>query len=438
MFLDLSTPFSWGLTLFLWLLCSSRFVLFALLFKFFFRQHLIPRVVQLPLAWVSAVFLLPEFIPWRLSTFLWWSLPTVQFADCFGMLGLSFILLCCTELVIQGIFEKKRSLILSCLGLILLLYSYGIWRISSFSRNENESLRVLLVQSDLDPRTDFNPERRTVNKKVHQQITLNSMSEQKVDLVIWPESSVSEDFTSHSRKLLVSDPRHPFAGLDVPLLFGGQQRLSSDESALPRYHNTAFLLQPTGDMKMRYDKVELFPFGERIPLQNLLPFMKAFNPNPFEMIAGDTQQAVMLLTHAKRSVELLPTICYEDIIPDSLRYRISSDRAQVLVNLTNDAWFPHTRAQVQHHYLAVMRAIEFRRPLLRASVNGVTGVVHSTGRQEALASDTRGGLHTRVTSASSITWYALWGDWPIIFLCIGVLIISFWRAVKSRNSTPSF
>ena len=199
---------------------------------------------------------------------------------------------------------------------------------------------------------------------------------------------------------------------------------------LARYQNTAYLLESSGRMNMRYNKVHLFPFGERMPLQEVFPFMRLLNPHPFEMVPGQHTQAPMSVALENLTFEIVSSICYEDIIPDSLRLRLSQSTPQIIVNLTNDAWFPHTRAQVQHHYLALMRAIEFRRPLLRTSVNGITGVIESTGRQKILPSNTRASLFTETRPTSGFTWYALLGDWPLTIICILACLLHLRKSKK--------
>ena len=114
-FLDLSTFTSYLLAFTLWLLCSTRFVLFVLIYNVFSNRQLLPFPLRLPLAWMSATIFLPEFIPWRLGNLFWWDLSFVQFADCVGTLGMSFIVLFCSELIVRGLLQKKvRCYFSSC------------------------------------------------------------------------------------------------------------------------------------------------------------------------------------------------------------------------------------------------------------------------------------------------------------------------------------
>src|SRR5262245_56290200 len=138
--------------------------------------------------------------------------------------------------------------------------------------------------------------------------------------------------------------------------------------------NTAFFTDAKGRVLGRYHKQVLLAFGEYLPFAKVLslipgiPFADGFTPG-FGPIAF----------HLSRGARVAPLICYEDLMPDISRKFVSETRANVLVNLTNDAWYGKTVGPWQHLWLSQSRAIETRRSLLRVTNTGVTSLVNAKG-----------------------------------------------------------
>jgi apolipoprotein N-acyltransferase len=133
------------------------------------------------------------------------------------------------------------------------------------------------------------------------------------------------------------------------------------------------LLAPDGRTAAYYDKVILVPFGEYVPLQRLLFFVDRMVEGLAPFGSGDPPHALQL---DRRRLGVL--ICYEAIFP-SLARTLVADGADVLVNITNDAWFGATSAPYQHLAMASLRAVENRVPLLRAANTGISAVVRPDG-----------------------------------------------------------
>ena len=175
----------------------------------------------------------------------------------------------------------------------------------------------------------------------------------------------------------------------------------------------------------RYDKQHLVPFGEFIPLGfrwftdlmniPLGDFMRgARNPPSFEFAGA----------------RWAPNICYEDLYGDelALRFRDEARAPGAFVNLSNIAWFGDTIAVDQHLNISRMRALEFQRPMLRATNTGATAVIDHEGRVVAqLAPFTRGVLDAAVQARSGVTPYAWWGSrlglWPYLACAALVLLL---------------
>ena len=138
--------------------------------------------------------------------------------------------------------------------------------------------------------------------------------------------------------------------------------------------NTAFFTDANGKILGRYHKQVLLAFGEYLPFSRILSLLPAM---PFA--DGFTAGPGPVVFHLPRGVRIAPLICYEDLMPELSRKFVGETRANLLVNLTNDAWYGKSVGPWQHLRLAQSRAIETRRSLLRVTNTGVTSVVNAKG-----------------------------------------------------------
>jgi len=190
------------------------------------------------------------------------------------------------------------------------------------------------------------------------------------------------------------------------------------------YTNSALALGPD-EVAYRYDKLHLVPFGEFVP-----PFFQWFvrmMNMPLGDFAQDRPPAGVLKWQGQR---LLPQICYEDLFGEEMaRYFVKPEEAPtVFVNMSNLAWFGDTTAIPQHVAISRMRALEFQRPILRATNTGLTGLVDAKGEVTAsLPNFTRGALVLEFEGRSGLTpyayWTSHWGLAPLWWLCIAIVLI---------------
>ena len=136
--------------------------------------------------------------------------------------------------------------------------------------------------------------------------------------------------------------------------------------------NSAYLLGPDGEETGRYDKMHLLPFGEYVPLGDLLFFVKKLVPVIGTFIPGN-EPKIFEAGMGKFGV----LICFEAIFPRVVR-RMRG--AQFLVNITNDAWFGKTAASEQHLSMVAFRAVEFRMPIARSANTGISALIEPTGK----------------------------------------------------------
>jgi apolipoprotein N-acyltransferase len=152
-------------------------------------------------------------------------------------------------------------------------------------------------------------------------------------------------------------------------------------------------IDDTGQIVDAVDKVHLVPFGEYLPLSGLLERLgiEQFVAGPMDFSAGAARHAITV----PGGVKAVPFICYEVIFPQLVAVDVTS--GELIVNVTNDAWFGDTPGPYQHFRQAQVRAVENGIPLLRAANTGISAVVDPRGRiVDALAIDAKGILDVRV------------------------------------------
>lgn len=263
----------------------------------------------------------------------------------------------------------------------------------------------------------------------HRKLTAE-LRQKGVDFVVWSESSVTFAVPEE-----LGTKGHFFrdrfaASLGVPTIFGAVLfRVDPDRE---RWFNTAIATDSRGEVTGRYDKQFLLAFGEYLPLGETFPILYKWSPHSGRFSPGSSLDPVTLdVKGDKHKVSVL--ICYEDILPGFTNRAVAHADPDLLVNITNDAWFGDTTEPWEHLALAKFRAIEHRRYLVRSTNSGVSAVVDPTG---AVVTNTK----TFVADAqnASIRWLRGWtvyevlGDSPWYLVAIGMFFAAFRPRRKNR------
>jgi len=279
-------------------------------------------------------------------------------------------------------------------------------------------VRVGLIQGNVPQEEKWEASARLKILDAHVEATRRA-AEKGANLVVWPESSVPLPLTSEpAYRTLLEDLAR---ALDVDLLVGSVHYERHGEPEMLIF-NSAFLLRSTdasGDHQ-RYDKIHLVPFGEYVPLRRWL--------GPVEKLvveAGDFTPGGRIAVMRARRARLAAFVCFEAIFPSLVR-RFAREGAQILVNITNDAFLGDTAGPRQHLALAVFRAVENRRFLVRAANTGISAIVDDRGRILASAGyGTAAEIVRDVPLLKGRTLYARVGDvlaWACVILASASLI----------------
>jgi len=280
----------------------------------------------------------------------------------------------------QGLPREGRSLGIRFVLPVLLIVSvlaYNLWRYPQMKKalSQAPTISIGLMQGNIDQSEKWLPELQEKTVDTYLELSAEATSNQATDLLIWPETALPF-FPSESSLFQRVTAKFSLPG--GPSLLTGAPHFEVDpDSRKTNYFNSAFLIKPTpvvqGVALQRYDKEHLVPFGEYIPLQQYLP--KAM---PLVQTMGNFSPGQDSAPLIGEKAKLGVLICFESIFPEEARVRVSRG-ANILVNLTNDAWYGRSSAPFQQVPMAVLRAIENRRSLARAANTGISCLIDPLG-----------------------------------------------------------
>jgi apolipoprotein N-acyltransferase len=242
------------------------------------------------------------------------------------------------------------------------------------------------------------------------------------DFVVWPEAAYPFTLQRTSRQLPRGGPAIVQPGVRGPVLTGAILTGSQGK------YNSALVCGADGALSEPYDKMHLMWFGEAVPFADEIPWLRKAFARGVGLRAGERQIALQAAT-----ARVAVLNCLEDILPAAGREAMEV-HPNLLVNLTNDAWFAGTAESSYHFLLSRLRAIETRRDLLRAVNYGPTAWIDANGRiVSEISGDAPGVLHAEPALLEApITPYARWGEWPLLVaLGIGLTFSRAWMARRS-------
>ena len=255
------------------------------------------------------------------------------------------------------------------------------------------------------------------------------------DLIVWPEapSPFLENDPRFQKTIAAIAQSH-----QAPLIIGGLGADYSQDQQQWMDYNAAMVFAPDGNRVGRYEKIHLVPFGEYIPFQQYLTFAHKLTGRVSSFTRGTDRKTFRLNGHRYGVF-----ICYEAVFADEVRH-FAQLGAEVLVNISDDAWYGDTSAPWQHLNMARMRAIENRRWLLRDTNNGVTAAIDPYGRvRQSVPRHQVDALPAQYGFRDDITFYTAHGDifaWLCVLLSVIVLAWSLKSEIKqiaSRTAAPN-
>jgi apolipoprotein N-acyltransferase len=344
--------------------------------------------------------------PWAMIGHIFIDTPIAQAAAFFGAGGLT--------LLAVGIVAVPVALGTRWIGVpILVLFGVTLWGDDLRSPPYlAEPAIVRLVQPNAEQHLKWDPARARDHLDTLLELSRAQGTTRRPDLVVWPETSVPYLLNDNAALLQVIGA----AGLGAQVIIGIQRVETDPILNTVRGFNSMAVIAPAGDVSQIYDKHHLVPFGEYIPFGDLaydLFGLRAFASQQGAGYSAGPGAAVLDLGPALGNI--LPLICYEAVFAQDLRS--APQRADWILQITNDAWFGKLTGPWQHLAQARLRAIEQGLPLLRAANTGVSAVIDARGRVVAEIPLGLGAfVDAALPSALPPTLYARFGDLPLLLL----------------------
>lgn len=372
--------------------------------------------------------------PWALLGYSQYLvLPIIQIADITGVYGISFIIVFVNAAVSDVMIDRKRiAPPVAALVVAAAVVAYGMSRLDS--PHPDGKIRISVVQGNIEQDKKWDPAYQAEVISTYRRLTHSALQDEP-DLVIWPETATPFYFSGtgpeHGR--LTKDLEAFVRKTGVPLLFGSPT-YEIRPGRVVRLRNSAFLLSGAGNVEAVYHKLHLVPFGEYVPLRDILFFVDKMVQAIGDFEPGSSHTVMTVRTPSEKDVKIGAVICYEIIFPDLVR-RFVDRGASVITTITNDAWFGRTGAPYQHFSMAVLRAVENRVPIARAANTGISGFISPSGRiQKASAIFTETYLTDTLETGSEKTFYTQHGDLFAYACSIGVLsFLVFGKRVGIRS-----
>jgi apolipoprotein N-acyltransferase len=375
----------------------------------YLRSQGLESYVTAPLVWVTLEYIrgcLLSGFPWSYLAHSQHNFLTfIQIASVTGSYFLSFVLVAVSGIVAFVI--KKRTVPWPFVAFTALLFvltiAFGVNRLRVC---ENGNLNVAIVQGNMPQDVKWDADFKAYTISAYRDLSIRHGS--GAHLILWPETAMPFVFDQDPIKQSVLEV--PVA-VSSSLLFGTISRDSAD-----RYYNSVIAIGSDGKVLGTYNKVHLVPFGEFTPLREYFPFLANISVQIGDFFSGKSHKPI------RTDMGLIGIlICYEGVFPTITNETVGQG-ANVLVNMTNDAWFGRSSAAYQHLGFYVFRAVETDRWVLRSANTGISAIVDPQGHVRA-----RTGLFEKTVLTGqfamkhSQTFYVRHGDYFVLLVVLALL-----------------
>ena len=373
----------------------------------YFSRNLFPKGIAIylfPLFWITYEYL---YMITDLS-FPWLTLGSglapfnifIQIADIIGAVGISLLVIYINIFIAKAIQAKTlfpksfRINIALAIGVFILVMVYGVFRFSTFKISDKK-VKVGLIQPNLDPWGKWS------NTDLHDLASSYlDLSKQAVEkgakVIFWPETALPV-YLMDGGYNYVLDSIYSFLDKNKVSLITGMPDLiyykSGDKmpedvkySKAGNYYyatyNAVLLFSPRTREIERYGKSKLVPFGERVPFVDQLPFLRDFikwSVGISDWNVGKDTTVFRVLLVNKDTLKINSLVCYESIYPYYIE-RFINKGANLISVVTNDSWYGNSSGPYQHKEMAVLRAIENRKTVVRAANGGISCIIDPLGR----------------------------------------------------------
>jgi len=413
-----------GLGTFLFVLFLALYPAFLAMLLHRFEKHSGWFFLTVPAMWVLFEWLrswLFTGFPWLNAGYSTLNSPLAGYAPVGGVFLSSLALVLCSGLIAWWLCRRTlvSGIVALCSVCAIAAGGYGLQQIQWTQPVQDRTVDVTMVQGNIAQELKFQP------NLLEDSISLySSLSETGAELVIWPESAIPTVYSD------VADWELEFAeslSKNGTTVISGGFTSNADFSL---YFNAIKVLNGTEDQV--YVKRHLVPFGEYTPFRDVLTLLAKHITIPMSDLSPGSGPIRPITVNG---VNYGMSICYEDAFGSEMRAQFPE--ANVLINVSNDAWFGDSTAPHQHQEIAAMRSLEFGRPMLRVTNTGITSLIDYRGQVvqrgaqfEAVAID------VEVTPREGSTPYVTLGDWLAVLLATAMLIAGWYSGRRAIQRIP--
>lgn len=389
----------------LFLIPSTLYYIFK---KYFSSKY---ALLLFPLFWITYeyLYMLTDLsFPWLtlgngMATFL----TFIQIADIIGAVGISLVIVYINVFLYRAVsggrLKRRYSIVNASVGLAIFItvFVYGIYRINTF-RPTKKTIKVGLIQPNLDPWAKWQASLPSLTGEYLQ------LSQEAVNkgakLIVWPETALNVYLMdgSHIRTVdeiysfLRKNNVYLLTGMPVVKFYYSGQKIPdvaarTNSGVYLTIYNGILLLSPDSRNVQQYEKMKLVPFGEKVPFAEDFPFLgkmlkwgvgiSGWNIGrdtvnfklPKRVASIEEQKSVK-----RDSIKINALVCYESIFPYFVDDFVQRG-ARMITIVTNDSWYGRSSGPYQHKEIAVLRAIENRRSVIRAANGGISCIINPLG-----------------------------------------------------------
>jgi apolipoprotein N-acyltransferase len=407
------------LSVYLSLYLSLAFVLVAALTRF----RTWAFVAAAPAAWVLADLARTQgelSFPWgAIGYCLSYVAPLIQSASTFGLFGLTYLVVLVNVLVSASLVFRNNRLRAASLvaagAVVACTWAYGALELGRWASpgGGNDAVETAVVQPDVDLEVKWKPEFKDSTFNLIERLARDAAA-LGASFIVFPETSAPVYI--HGRDPTFKNRLQSLAReLDANVFIGFLNHRYTPEGDLDIF-NSSGLFTPDGRLEI-YNKNHLLPFGEQLPLSSKFRWLRNVDFGQSNFFPGSPRPPL-----DASGLKFTPLICFESVFPYLCRRGVEQG-SELLVNITNDGWFGDTPGATQHAQMCILRAVEFRRFLVRSANSGVSMVVDPAGRVVAsLGLYEQGILTFPVVPLGGKTFYCRRGDWPLIAWCTLLLV----------------
>ena len=361
----------------------------------------------------------PIGFPWNLLGYTAYrNLALIQFAEFTGVYGVSALIVFFNAVVYVVIFRRGAQRLQTVSLSVLTAMMIAAWRsapgasTNSRTRKPTGSFKVAMVQGNIPQSLKWDPNFLPQTFGVYQDQTAEA-AKRGADLIVWPEAAAAFLFQpdDHYPAVLARTPSYRTALLTLAQgpcasrSCSAHRRWRAHDGRLG-FHNRAYLVSARpGRSRLRwYDKIQLVPFGEYVPARACSDSSSTASCTAWAIWFPAAADA---LRSERRKTGVL--ICYESIFPDLAR-RAVKEGADVLVNITNDAWYGDSSAPYQLLAMAAMRSVETKVPMVRVANTGISAMIDPSadhGARRCSSAAPRSRTSRGVRCGRSTPWWAI-------------------------------